>query len=464
MWGICPIKQYVTKEERETKMNNDFTQGNIFKNLVKFSIPFFLSYFMQTLYGLADMFIIGQFNGAEVITAVSIGSQIMHMLTVIIVGIAMGTTVMIGRYVGAKKQREVAAIIGNSVTVFLVISIALCVILLACMNPIINIMSTPVESVEQTRYYLIICFIGIPFITAYNVISSIFRGLGDSKSPMYFIAIACSMNIVLDIIFIGVMGMQSQGAALGTVLAQTGSVIFALFSILKRDMGISISRKDFIPEKKAVLDILKIGFPVAVQDGFIQISFIIITVIANTRGVEIAAAVGIVEKIIGIMFLVPSSMLSAISALAAQNVGAGLHKRASRTLFYGVYIAVGFGILCSLITEFRAEQIVSLFINDAEVIVYGKQYLSSYVVDCIVAGIHFCFSGYFCAYGKSIVSFIHNLCSIVLVRIPGAYLASIYFPDTLFPMGMAAPAGSLLSALICVGVYLVLFKGKEFSK
>ena len=223
-------------------------------------------------------------------------------------------------------------------------------------------------------------------------------------------------------------------------------------------MGIHLSVRHLVPEKKLVGSMLQIGFPVALQDGLVQISFLVITVIANMRGVEIAAAVGIVEKIISILFLVPSSMLSAVSAISAQNIGAGLHRRALDTLKYSIMITVGFGFVISVIIQFISEPVVGLFTRDTAVIVYGGQYLRSYASDCMFAGIHFCFSGYFCAYEKSIFSFIHNIVSILLVRIPGAYLASIWFPDTLFPMGIAAPAGSALSALICAGIYWKVFR------
>lgn len=437
-------------------MHKDLTKGSIFRNLAVFSLPFFISYFLQTLYGLADLFIVGQFNGSAAITAVSIGSQIMHMLTVVIVGLAMGTTVMISRNVGAKKDMEVSKTIGNSITLFAIAAVVLSIVLIALVSPIMTVMSTPVEAVEQTKMYLIICFAGIPFIVAYNIISSIFRGLGDSKSPMYFVVIACVVNIVLDYIFIGMFDMKALGAALGTVISQTVSVAFALISIAYGKNRITLNRHHLIPDKHIMCSILKIGFPVSLQDGFIQISFIVITIIANSRGVEIAAAVGIVEKIIGMLFLVPSSMLSAVSSIAAQNIGAGEERRANKTLLYGIWITVSFGIVVSIIVQFVAEPVIGAFTSDAAVIIFGVQYLRTYVFDCIFAGIHFCFSGYFCACGKSIYSFVHNVISILLIRVPGAYLASVYFADTLLPMGCAAPLGSLLSALICLGLFFHL--------
>jgi putative MATE family efflux protein len=429
---------------------------------VTFSLPYLLSYFLQTLYGMADLFIIGQFNGVESTTAVSIGSQVMHMVTVMVVGLAMGATVTIGRAVGAKQQEEAGQAIGNTTTLFLVVSVALAAVLLVLVRPIVSVMSTPAEAVEPTVAYLTICFVGIPFITAYNIISSIFRGLGDSKSPMYFVLVACVINIILDIILIGGLGMGAAGAALGTTLSQTCSVAVALAAILRRkSLGVHVSRSDFAPCGRMMGQLLSIGVPIALQDGFVQIAFLVITVIANRRGLNDAAAVGIVEKLIGVIFLVPSSMSSAVSALAAQNIGANKHERARQTLKCAMAITVGFGLVIGLVMQVAVVPVIGLFTKEAVVVTMGAAYMRSYVWDCMIAGVHFCFSGYFCAYGRSGISFLHNSLSIVLVRIPGAYFASKLFPDSLFPMGMAAPAGSLLSVFICLFAYLWLNRKNE---
>ena len=423
-------------------MEKNLTSGSVLKNIVYFSLPYLLSYFLQTLYGMADLFIIGQFEGVAGTTAVSIGSQVMHMLTVMIVGLAMGTTVSIGQAIGANDKRRAANAIGN---------------------PILQVMSTPQEAVAGTRIYLTICFVGIPFIIAYNVISSIFRGLGDSKSPMYFIAIACVINIALDYLFMGAFHMGAAGAALGTTLSQAVSVVISLFMIRKKKMGIALKKQNLRPKRRVMGQILNIGVPVALQDGFIQIAFLVITIIANRRGLNQAAAVGIVEKIISFLFLVPSSMLSSVSALAAQNIGAGKHDRARETLHYALLIAGGFGIFIAILIQFIASPVVGVFTSDQTVIAFGSQYICGYIFDCFFAGIHFCFSGYFCAYGKSGISFFHNIVAILCVRIPGAYLTSKWFPQTLFPMGIATACGSLLSALICVAAFVWLKQHKRLQ-
>lgn len=439
-------------------MEKNLTTGSVWKTVVSFSLPYLLSYFLQTLYGMADLFITGQFNTTSSITAVSIGSQVMHMLTVMIVGLAMGATVNIGQAIGACDTKKASKTIGNTITLFAVVSVAATALLMVSVKPIVSLMSTPAAAVDGTVQYLTICFIGIPFITAYNIISSVFRGMGDSKSPMYFIAVACAANIALDYIFIGGMRLGPIGAALGTTLSQTISVIVALVVILKKNTGISLNKECFKPRLVVMRPILTVGVPVALQDGFIQIAFILITIIANRRGLDDAAAVGIVEKIISFLFLVPSTMLSTVSALSAQNVGAGKHERATRTLLYAVIVCFGFGSAAAIVAQFVSEPVVALFDKNPAVILAGGQYLRGYIFDCIFAGIHFSFSGYFCAYGKSGISFLHNFLSIILVRVPGAYLMSKLFADTLLPMGLAAPAGSLLSAVICLIAFLYLRK------
>ena len=394
-------------------MERNLTNGSIWGNIVSFSLPYLFSYFLQTLYGMADLYIVGQFNGTAQITAVSVGSQVMHMLTVMIVGLAMGTTVSIARAVGAGEGRRTSAIVGSTITLFMVVALAAMALLLVCVNPIVTLMSTPEAAVAGTRQYLTICFVGIPFITAYNIISSIFRGLGNSKSPMYFIAAACGANIALDYLFIGALGL---GAALGTVLSQTLSVLIALVTIRLRRSGLQLKMGDLRPRKAVLRPILRVGIPVALQDGFIQIAFIVITIIANQRGLNDAAAVGIVEKVIGMLFLVPSSMLSTVSAISAQNIGAGRHERAAKTLRCAILICVLFGAAVVVLVQNSAESIVALFDRSPAVVLAGGQYFRGYVFTSASAAISapmavrifpfctICFPSFWCA------SPVHILC------------------------------------------------------
>lgn len=431
----------------------DLTQGSIVRNIFSFALPYMFAYFLQILYGLADMFIIGQYCGVDSITAVSNGAQVMYLITTVIIGIAMGTTVRLAHAVGAKDDRRAARVIGNSVSMFAVIALILAGVLLLSTTSIVRLILTPAESVLGAEHYLYICFAGIPFIVAYNVIASIYRGLGDTRTPLYFVAVACVCNILLDYLFIGYVGLGPMGAALGTTLSQTISVIFALFAIRKQWQRFSLCRADFRFCRPVMKNLLTVGLPVALQDGFIQISFIIIAIIANSRGLVDAAAVGIVEKFIGLLFIVPSAMLSTVSAVSAQCIGAGNALRARQTMWRAMAITFTYGIIATLITEMMPQGAIRLFTSDAQVIVQGAEYLRSYATDCALAGVHFCFSGFFTAYGFAVISFAHNVTSIVTARIPLSYIFSVNFPHDLLPMGCAAPIGSTVSIIICVIAY-----------
>ncbi|MGI5990639.1 MAG: MATE family efflux transporter [Lachnospiraceae bacterium] len=443
-------------------MQQDLTRGNLFRAMMRFSIPYLIASFLQTFYGLADLFITGRFCGVESVTAVSVGSQVMHMITVIIVGLAMGTTVTISYAVGRGERKSVPGLIGNTIVVFAIMAALMTAGLLLGLSGILQLLQVPEESLAPAHSYLLICFAGIPFITAYNVLSSIFRGLGDTRTPMIFVAIAGVINVGLDILLIGPMGFGAAGAAAATVISQALSVLMAAAAFQKVSGGIRLSRRDFHCSRPQAGKILSIGVPIACQDGLIQVSFLIITAIADSRGVTIAAAVGVVEKLISFFFLVPSAMLSTVSAVASQNAGAGRHDRSRQALHYGIAVGVIFGLAIFLLCQFIPDRLVSPFVSgDAEVVRYGSQYLRSYSFDCVVAAVHFCFSGYFCAYEKSVYSFLHNVISIFTVRIPLAWAASVYFPDNLFPMGLASPAGSAMSVILCLLFYEFGFRRKR---
>jgi len=440
-------------------MNKDLTKGNMLRNMISFSIPYVIAFFLQTFYGLADLYVVGRFNDTMTVDAVSIGSQAMHMVTVILIGLAMGITVSVSHVIGAGHVKDTSKIIGNGIVIFSAVAVIITVLSLLLRKPFLNLLRTPVEAYDGTLDYITVCFAGIPFITAFNVVSAIFRGMGNSKSPLYFVAISGVLNVGLDFLFVGGMDMGSRGAALATVISQGVSVIISVI-MLKKSLArlaepVKIRRSDLRLSSSIIGKMLRIGAPIALQDGFIQVAFLVITVFANMRGYESSTAVGIVEKVISIAFLINSAVLSSISAIAAQNNGAGLHENSRKVLRYGLIICIVYGILVNVFVQIFCPQIISLFAaGDETVQKLGESYLRSYITDCIFAGIHFCFSGYFTAYDKSWISFLHNSISAVCFRIPLSYIASVMYKDTLFPMGMAAPIGSVVSIAICVIAYL----------
>ena len=440
-------------------MATKLTEGNVFRCLISFSIPYFFACFLQTFYGVADLMIAGHFNGSTRITAIYVGSQIMHMMTLILAGIAMGTTVLTGRAFGAKDHAQLSSAVGNSATLFALISAVMTTLCLLFVVPITSILQTPTEAFEETIEYTRLCFFGIPFIAAFNVLAAVCRGLGDSRHPMLFVAFGGVFNIVLDYIFMGPMSMGASGAAIATVISQIAVVILGFAMLPRLHLGVHLTRKDFSFHSNTLKHILIVGIPTACQDGLIQIAFLFITAIANARGLAIATSVGVVEKLICFFFLVPSAMLAGVSAMASQNRGAGLHDRGREALRDGILVCAGYGLVIGLLCQFISPWLMGFFTHDSQIIEYGTQYLRTYSFDALFAGIHFCFSGYFCAYDKAGWAFFHNMVSSVTTRVPGTWVASVLFPLTLTPMGAAAPLGSILSALIC----LLVYRKKKFA-
>ena len=436
-------------------MHTSLTEEKVSKTIVRFSIPFLCSYFLQTVYGMVDLLIIGQFYQVQSTTAVSIGSQIMHMITVMIVGLAMGTVVTIGRAVGAKKQQDVNQYVGNSITLFMLLSFISTFFLFHSIDLIVALVSTPSKAIVETTQYLRICFFGIPLITIYNLISAIFRGMGDSKKPLYIIAIACCLNVIFDYAFIAYFHMGVAGAAYATIFAQFFSVLLAGFYLIKKSKTVLPKKEDYHLQWKRVKEIGVIGLPIMIQDGCIQIAFLLITVFVNQRGLYDAAAVGIVEKMICLLFLVPSSMLQTVSSLSALNLGAKKPERAHEVLKDACIITICWGVFIVFLMHISIGFFMQLFTKNEQVMILGSQYMKGYVWDCIFAGLHFSFSGYFCAYGLSTLSFLHNIVSILVVRIPCAYFASCMF-DSLYPMGLAVSLGSFVSVLICLLAYSIM--------
>ena len=443
--------------------NKDLTRGNALRNIISFALPYMLAMFLQILYGMADMLIIGQYCGVDTITAVSNGAQVMNMIAVVLLGLTVGTTVLIARAVGSQKLNSAGEIIGNTISLFLVLSVVLAAILHFLRTDLVRWLDVPSEAVGETITYLTLCFIGIPFILGYDVISSIYRGLGDSKRPLYFIAIACVTNIILDIVFIGYMHLGAAGAALGTMASQLASVVAAWWSIRKHQIVARLRLIDLRFKRSVLGSLLKVGLPISLQEGFIQLSFIAIMIIANHRGMTDSAAVGIVEKFIGLLFIIPSAMLASVSTIVAQNLGAERPLRARITLWYSIFISTSVSLVVALTLQFFPQHIVALFTSDVAVISSGSEYLRGFVWDCVFAGVHFCFSGFFTAMGLSILSFGHNFLSIVLIRVPISYIASIWYPTTLYPMGFAPTLGSVFSVLVCIIAFTCLKRSKKYG-
>lgn len=432
---------------------HSLTEGRIGSTLLRFAVPFLIASLLQALYGAADLFVVGQFADSSAVSAVAIGSQVMQTITGIILGISMGGTVLIGKRIGEQNEKGAATAVGNLAVLFLLLAVLITPVMIIFTNTAVTLMHTPAEAVHATRQYLLICACGIPFIIGYNAVSGIFRGLGDSKTPVYFIAAACVINIVVDFILAGALHMGAKGAAIATVLAQGISFTLAFIYMKKKGFSFPFHRYHLRPDRYSLLYILKVGLPLALQDALVNVSFLIITAIINTMGIIASAAVGVVEKLIVFAMLPPTSFASAVATMTAQNMGAKKPERALRALYCGVGFSLIFGFAVCLYSQFLPETLTGMFSNDPRVIETAAQYLRSYSIDCILVSFIFCMNSYFSGCGKSIISMIHSMIATFAVRIPLSYFLSQTAGSSLYSIGFAAPAASLVSILICFGYF-----------
>lgn len=427
----------------------DLTQGSVPKVLLRFAMPFLIANVLQALYGGADLFVVGQYDDAASVAGVAIGSQVMQTITGIILGLTTGTTILIAMGTGAKDDRKVAATIGTSVYFFTVTGIILTLVMVLFHRPIAALMHTPEEAMADTLHYILICSAGIPFIMGYNVVCGILRGLGDSKSPLYFVGLACIINIGADFLLVGGFGMRAAGAAIATVLSQGISFLTALWFLHRRGFHFEFTRRDIRFHKDLSRRIVTLGAPIALQDALINVSFLIITVIVNQMGVIASASLGVVEKIIIFAMLPPTAMAAAVATMTAQNYGAGLIQRMSRCLYSGIGISLVFGVSVCVYSQFLPETLTGIFTNDPAVIEMAAGYLCGYSIDCVMVSFVFCINSYFSGQGNSWFPMIHSMIATFLFRIPLSYLCGQLDPTDLVLMGYAPPLFTLVSLLIC---------------
>lgn len=447
------------------KKTENFTEGKIFMPLISFALPVLLALFLQTMYGAVDLLIVGQFGGklADVyVSAVSTGSQIMHALTVVITGLSMGLTVFVGREIGAGMKEKAGKIIGSGIWLFGVIAAAVTVIMICNVASLAGIMHAPEEALEQTILYIMICSAGAVFIVAYNLVGSIFRGLGDSKMPLVTVAIACVLNIAGDLILVAGFHMGAAGAALATVMAQAVSVVISLFIIKNRELPFSFSVKDICPDREYIGSILKLGTPVALQDLLVNISFLVILAIVNSLGLIASAGVGVAEKMCGFLMLVPSAFMQSMSAFVAQNMGAGKNERAKRALFCGIASSLVVSVAMAYFTFFHGDLLAGIFAKDVTIIAAAADYLRAYAIDCLLTSFLFCFIGYFNGCSCTTFVMVQGIIGAFAVRIPVSWLMSRQAEVSLFHIGLATPASSVVQIILC-GVYFAILMRREAS-
>lgn len=447
------------------KMSQNFTQGKIFMPLVRFTGPLLLALLLQTMYGAVDMMVVGQFSTAADVSAVSTGSWVISIITSFVVGISMGTTIMLGRRIGEGRPEEGGKIIGASIVLFLGISVLLTVGVELLAVPLARLLQTPEEAFKPTLQYMRICAAGTVFIAAYNGLGSIFRGIGNSTVPLLTVAIACVINIIGDLILCGVFGLASAGAAIATVSAQGCSVLLSLLLIRRRKFAFTFSpKKDIRADREIMGQVFKMGLPIAFQDILVGVSFMAITAIVNSLGVIASAGVGVAEKLCGFIMLVPSAFSQAMSAFVAQNMGAGKPKRARRALLCGVTASFAVGVVMFILAFFFGDVMSSAFTRDAAVIAASADYLKSYAIDCLLVAFMFCMTGYFSGCGQTTFVMVQGIVGAFCVRLPVSFLMSRIEPVSLFLVGLATPCSSLVQIMICGIFFLILLKKERQNR
>ena len=440
----------------------DFTQGSILGKLIPFMIPILGALVLQAAYGAVDLLVVGRFGSTSGLSAVSTGSQVLNLVTFVITQFAMGITVLIARYIGEKRPQSIGALIGGSVVVFAAMAAVLFIIMIAFSRPIAILMQAPEEAVSLTSVYVRICGGGIFFIVAYNVLSAIFRGLGDSKSPLIFVAIACVINIAGDLILVAGLHMDAAGAAIATVVAQAVSVGFALIMLMKKNLPFKITKADFRINSQCKRA-LKIGLPLALQECLTQISFLALCAFVNRLGLEASSGYGVACKIVNFAMLIPSSLMQSMASFVSQNVGAGNEKRAKKAMVTGISVGVLIGVVVFIFVFFKGDLLTGIFTTDEGVVQKGYDYLRGFALETIVTAILFSMVGYFNGHDKTVWVMVQGLIQTLLVRLPLAYYMSIQPNASLTSIGLAAPVATIFGIILNVGFFIWMNK-KELLK
>ena len=437
----------------------DFTQGSILKKLVFFMMPVLGALILQAAYGAVDLLVVGRFGSTSGLSAVSTGSQVLNLVTFVVIQFAMGITVLIARYLGEKRPEEIGAVIGGAVVVFTIISAVLFLTMVCLARPISVLMQAPAEAVDLTADYVRICGSGIFFIVAYNLLSAVFRGLGDSKSPLLFVLVACVVNIIGDLVLVAGFHMDAAGAALATVLAQALSVVFAVVLLLKKDLPFKITKKDFRLNPQCQ-KFLKIGLPLALQEFLTQVSFLALCAFVNRLGLEASSGYGVACKIVNFAMLVPSALMQSMASFVSQNVGAGKTKRAKQSMFTGIGVGLAVGCVVFVLVMFKGDVLAGFFSTDPAVISNGYDYLKGFALETLVTAVLFSMVGYFNGNNKTVWVMIQGLVQTLLVRLPLAYFMSIQPNASLTKIGLAAPVSTMAGIVLNVGFFVYLERRK----
>lgn len=430
----------------------DFTQGSIFGKMLRFMVPILGAQVLQAMYGAVDMLIVGHFGTNAGISAVSTGSGILNLVTFVLGAVASGVMVLIGRYLGQGDRERIGRLIGSAVLFFLLLSLGMTVVLLVFAEPLAVLMQAPAEAVALTAQYIRVCGGGCVFIVFYNLISNIFRGLGDSKMPLLFVAIACVVNIVGDLALVAGLQWNVAGAAIATVGAQGVSVVLSLAIIRHRDLPFRMGWQD-LHLTGEVREILQIGGPLALQETLTNLSFLALCAFINRLGLDASNGYGVAQKIQSFILLLPSSLMQCMASFVAQNAGAGKEDRARKGMLYGMAIGASIGVVIGAAVFFRGDLLASIFSDSPKDIARAFEYLRGFALEAVVTSVLFSFMGYFNGHGRSMFVMLQGVAQSFLIRLPMSYIMSIRPNASLTGIGLAAPTATIVGITLCWAYY-----------
>ena len=443
-----------------SSQENNFTEGKILSPLIRFMVPVFLAMFLQAMYGAVDLLIVGKFAESIDVSAVSTGSQIMMTITNLVVSFAMGTTILLGQRIGEGRGGEGGKVIGSSICLFAVIAIGLTIMIPVFSKSLSSIMNAPEEAFKETTSYIRICGYGSVFIIAYNLIGSIFRGIGDSRTPLMTVLIACVCNIAGDLLLVAVFNLGTAGAAIATVAAQAISVVISMMILKKRGLPFQVEKENLRFDGSIIRKVTALGAPIALQDFLVGVSFLVLLAIVNGLGLIASAGIGVAEKVCGFIMLIPAAFMQAMAAFVAQNIGAGKYDRAKKALMYAIGVSTALAVVMFAITFWRGDLLSGIFANDKEVIIASADYLKAYAIDCLLTCFLFCFIGFFNGLGMTRFVMIQGIIGAFLVRIPVAFFMSRQVPVSMFHIGLATPCSTILQVVLC----LIWFRRTNMKK
>ena len=433
-------------------MVKDMTAGSPAKLIVRFALPLMLGNLFQQFYSMVDAVIVGRYLGKNPLAAVGSTSSLNFLIIGFCLGLCAGFAIPVAQRFGAKETDELRRFVGNIVWLAVGFSVLLVALTVVLCRPMLLAMSTPPDIIDDAYRYIVIIFAGIPATFFYNILASLLRALGDSKTPVFFLVLAAVLNIGLDLLLVVVLPLGVSGAAIATVAAQACSVVFAVILLMKKQLPFEITKKDFRLNIQCQR-FLEIGLPLALQEFLTQISFLALCAFVNRLGLEASSGYGVACKIVNFAMLVPSALMQSMASFVSQNVGAGKLKRARQSMLTGIGVGLVVGCFVFALVMLKGDVLTGFFSTDEAVIQNGFAYLKGFAPETIVTAVLFSMIGYFNGNNKTVWVMTQGLIQTLLIRLPFAYIMSIQPNASLTMIGLAALVSTMVGIILNVGFF-----------